>query len=83
MVLKLTKEEVQEVRLALSEAHLRMLTGLSRVEGCMDRQVGLELCRRKWTLEALLHQLDHCQGAPAVLELAPSGDREADRSEAA
>jgi hypothetical protein len=33
----------------------------------------LELCRRKWKLEALLHQLDHSDDSHPVLELVPAG----------
>jgi hypothetical protein len=83
MVLKLTSEEVQVVRRALSEAHLQMLRELSRVDGHRNRKAGLELCHRKWSVEALLHQLEHGAGSPALLEVAPPVDREALRSEAA
>ena len=83
MVLKLTSDEVQEVHRALSEAHLHVLRELSRVGGYLNGQPGLELCRRKWKLEALLHQLDRSGDPPPVLEVVPAGSRKTLQSEAA
>jgi len=83
MVLKLASDEVQEVQRALSAAYLQVLRELSRGEGVLSHQPGLELCQRKWKLEALLHQLDHSGDPPPVLELAPAASREASQSEAA
>ena len=73
MVLKLAGDEVQEVHRALSAAHLQVLRELSRVDGYANRQAGLELCRRKWKLEALLHELAHSDDPHPVLELVPAG----------
>ncbi|HSB12882.1 MAG TPA: hypothetical protein VLE22_00400, partial [Bryobacteraceae bacterium] len=58
MVLTLASDEVREVHNALLDAHSEVLRKLS-LEGFPSRELGLELCRRKWKLEALLHQLDH------------------------
>ncbi len=83
MVLKIASDEVQEVRRALSAAHTELLTKLSRVEGCLSYGSGLDLCRRKWTLENLLSQLDHPDDPYPVLELVTADQREASRMEAA
>jgi hypothetical protein len=82
-VLRLASDEVQEVHRALSAAHLQILRELSRMDGYLNRKAGLELCRRKWKLEALLHQLDHYDNLPPVLEVVRAGSREALHSEAA
>ena len=73
MVLKLASDEVQEVHRALSAAYVQVLRELSRVDGYLNRKEGLELCQRKWKLEALLHQLDHSDDPHPVLELVPAG----------
>ncbi len=73
MVLKLASDEVQEVQRALLAAYVLLLRELSRVDGYLNRKEGLELCQRKWKLEALLHQLDHSDDPHPVLELVPAG----------
>ena len=83
MTLSLANDEVQEVRRALSTAHLQVLRELSRMGSYLNRKAGLELCRRKWKLEALLQQLDHCDAPPRVLEVVPAGSRKVLHSEAA
>jgi hypothetical protein len=83
MVLRLASDEVQEVRRALSAAHLQMLRKLGQEDGYLNRKAGLELCRRKGKLEALIYQLDHPGDSPPLLEVAPAKSREALRSEAA
>ena len=83
MVLKLASDEVQEVQRGLLATYVELLRELSRVDGYVNRKAGLELCRRKWKLEALLHQLDHSDDPPPVLEMVPAGSREALLSEAA
>ena len=82
MVLRLASDEVQEVHRALSAAHLQVLRELSRMESYLNRRAGLELCRRKWKLEALLQQLDHCDAPPRVLGVVRAGSREVLHSEA-
>jgi hypothetical protein len=83
MVLKLASDEVREVHRALSAAYSDVLRELSRVEGFVSPSPGLELCQRKWKLEAVLRQLDHSDDPPPLLELVPAGRREALRGEAA
>jgi len=58
MVLSVARNEVREVRSALSAAHQQVLVDLSRGDGHFDRDSKLELCQRKWKLEALLRQLE-------------------------
>jgi hypothetical protein len=58
MVLSVGRNEVPEVRSALSAAHQKVLVDLSRGDGCLNRDSSLELCQRKWRLEALLRQLE-------------------------
>ena len=81
--LRLASGEVQEVKRALLAAYVLLLRELNRVDGYRNREAGLELCERKWKLEALLRQLDHSDGPPAVLELVPAGSRGTSHSEAA
>ncbi len=73
MVLKLASDEVQELQRALLAAYVPLIRELSRVDGYLNRKEGLELCQRKWKLEALLHQLDHSDDPHPVLELVPAG----------
>jgi hypothetical protein len=83
MVLKLASNEVREVHRALSAAYLQMLREVARVDSYVDRKAGLELCQRKWRLEALLRQLDNFDGPPPALELVPAVSRKTEQSEAA
>ena len=73
MILKLATDEVQEVQRALMAAYAQLIRELSRADGYLNRKEGLELCRRKWKLEALLRQLDHSDAPHPVLELVPAG----------
>lgn len=72
MTLKLASDEVQEVQRALLAAYVQLVRELSRVDGYQNREEGIGLCQRKWKLEALLHQLDHSDVPPPVLELVPA-----------
>jgi hypothetical protein len=83
MVLKLASDEVQEIQSALSVAYRQVLGELSRLDSYVDRKAGLELCRRKWRLEALIGQLEHSDAPSPVLELVPAGRREEPQTEAA
>ena len=83
MTLSLANDEVQEIRRALTTAHLQVLGELSRMESYLNREAGLELCRRKWKLEALLQQLDRYDAPPRVLEVVRVGSRGVLHSEAA
>ena len=59
MVLRLATDEVQELRRALTARYSEVLHELSQAEGFFSSTRGRELCRRKWKLEALLHQFDY------------------------
>jgi hypothetical protein len=83
MVLKLASDEVRELHRTLSAAYLQMLRDMGRVDSYVDRQAGLELCQRKWRLEALLRQLDHFDEPPPALELVPAVSHKTEQSEAA
>ena len=83
MVLKLASDEVQEVRRALSSAYSDVLRELGRATGFRSPEPALDLCHRKSKLEALLHQLDHVDDAPRVLELIPANGRDTLQKEAA
>ncbi len=80
MVLRLSFDEAKEIREALSEAHLDVLRKLSR-GAFLDPEPGLALCRRKWTLESLLRQLERPEDLvpillPPILELVPETEPE-------
>ena len=83
MVLKLASDEVQEVQSALSVAYRQVLEELSRVDSYVNHKAGLELCQRKWRLEALIGQLEHSDASPPVLELVLADRREELQTEAA
>jgi hypothetical protein len=83
MVLKLTSDEGQEVQRALAAAYSEVLRELSRVQGSLSPEPGMELCRRKWKLEAMLRQFDHPTDPPAPLELVSTSRRGAFEVDAA
>ena len=58
MVLSVARNEVPEVRSALSAVLQQVLGDLSRGDGCLNRGLNLELSQRKSKLEALLRQLE-------------------------
>jgi hypothetical protein len=58
MVLTVGRNEVPEVRGALSAVLKQVLGDLSRGDVYLNRDSSLELCQRKWRLEALLRQLE-------------------------
>ena len=83
MVLRLASDDVRELQRALSAVYSHTLRQLNGVDGYFDRKAGLELCQRKWRLEALLHQLDHAEAPPPVLELVTASLSESLQTEAA
>ena len=72
MVLRLANDEVQEVQRALSAVHSEVLRELNRLDGFFSPDDALNLCRRKWKLEALLHQLNHSNGHAPGSGVVPS-----------
>ncbi len=71
MTLRIASEDVGEVRSALSTAYKKVIweLGQSRELGAGPARVAL--CRRKWSLEAILRQLDGPEEPPAALQLVP------------
>ena len=70
MKLSVNSDDIEEVRRALSSAHREVIRELGR--GCgVGGGPEIQLCRRKWTLEAMLRQLDDVEGLPAPLEVIP------------
>jgi hypothetical protein len=77
MILKLSAEEVEEVRRALSSAHSEVIRDLGRSAGIGGYDAGLVLCRRKWAIEAVLRLLDHpSKPAPVLNMVLPDQDHE-------
>jgi len=77
MVLKLNADEVEEVRMALSSAHSKVIRDLGQSGGIGGYDAGLGLCRRKWAIEAILRQFDHpAKPAPVLNMVLPDQDHE-------
>ena len=74
MILRLASDDIEEVRRALRFAYGEVIRELGKSAGLGFNPAGIELCRRKWKLEAMLRQLD-CPDEPApVLKLVPRRD---------
>lgn len=76
MILRIATEDIEELRRALSSAYGEVIRELDQSSGRAD-PVGIQLCRRKWKLQALLRQLDGPEEPPAVLNLVPRRNRAA------
>ena len=70
MTLKIASDEIEEVRRGLSFVYGEVIRELGQRSSC-GSEAGIQLCRRKWKLEALLGQLRCPEEAPAVLEMLP------------
>jgi len=82
MILRINSDDIEELRRALSSAHREVIRELGHSHGIGSDLVGIEFCRRKWKLEALLRQLEG-PGEPApLLQIVPRRNR-ADCEEAA
>jgi hypothetical protein len=69
MILRIKSDDIEELRKALSSAHLEVIRELGHSRGIGSDPVGIECCRRKWKLEGLLRQLEG-PGEPApVLQI--------------
>jgi len=78
MTLRLASDDIEEVRRALSSAYGEVIRKLGQSSGFHGvSPAGIQLCRRKWNLEALLRQLDRPEEPPAALEMVPRRDHEA------
>ena len=73
MTLRLVGDDIEEVRRALSSAYGEVIRELAQY-GLGYSPAGIQLCRRKWKLEAMLRQLDGPEEPPPVLEMVPRRD---------
>ena len=71
MTLRLASDEIEEVRRALSSAYGEVIRELGHYDGLGYSPAGIQLCRRKWKLEAMLRRLDGPEEPPPVLEMVP------------
>jgi len=73
MTLRFASDDIGEVRRALLSAYGELIRELGQSSGLGGRPspAGIQLCRRKWKLEALLRQLDGPDEPPAALEMVP------------
>lgn len=78
ITLKVTSDDIEELRRALLNAYGDVIRELGQVT-CLrgPSEAGIQLCRRKWKLEAMLGQLEGPEGPPAVLEIVPRRDHAA------
>ena len=82
MTLRIASNDIEEVRRALSSAHREVIRELGRCCG-IGGGPEIQLCRRKWTLEDMLRQLDGPEEPPAALEMVPRRDHAAPEQVAA
>ena len=71
MTLRLASDDIEEVRRALSSAYGEVIRELGQYNGLGYSPAGIQLCRRKWKLEAMLRRLDGPEEPPPALELVP------------
>ena len=74
MILRLANDDIEEVRRALFSAYGGVIRELGKSAGFGLNPAGIELCRRKWKLEAMLRQLDCPEEPPPVLKMVPRRD---------
>ncbi len=71
MTLKIARQDIEEVRRALSAAYGEVIRELARSRDLGASPVRIALCRRRWSLEAMLRQIDDPEDPPPVVELVP------------
>jgi len=71
MILRLAGDDIAEVRRALCSAYQEVIRDLGRFGGIGGGPVGIQLCRRRSKLEAMLRQLDGPQEPPPALSIVP------------
>jgi len=76
MTLRLASDDIEELRRALSAAYRDVIQELGQSSG-LGGPAGIQLCRRKWKLEAMLRRLDGPEEPPTVLEMVPRRERAA------
>jgi len=69
MTLRLASDEIEEVRRALYSAYGEVIQELGLSSGPGGGPARIQLCRRKWKLEAILRQLNGPAEPPAALGL--------------
>ncbi len=72
MTLRLAGDDIEEVRRAVSSAYCEVIRELAETSGFGAAAAAIQLCRRKWTLEAVLRQLEAPEGPPAALHIIPA-----------
>ena len=77
MTLRLASDDVEELRRALLSAYGEVIRELGRTSGLGGSEAGIQLCRRKWKLDAMLSQLDGPKEPPAALKMVPQRDHAA------
>jgi hypothetical protein len=77
MTLRLASDDIEELRGALLSAYGEVIRELGRTSAFGGSEAGIQLCRRKWKLEAMLRQLDGPQEPPAALRMVPRRDHAA------
>jgi hypothetical protein len=71
MTLRIASDDIEEVRRALCSAYGEVIRELGQYNGLGCSPAGIQLCRRKWKLEAMLRRLDGPEEPPPVLEMVP------------
>jgi len=74
MILRLASDDIEEVRRALRFAYGEVIRELGQSSGVGVSEAGIQLCQRKWKLEAVLRQLDCPEEPPPVLKMVPRRD---------
>ena len=74
MTLRLASDDIDEVRRALFFAYGEVIRELGQYSGLGGNPAGIQLCRRKWKLEAMLRKLDGPEEPPPALEFVPRRD---------
>ncbi len=68
MTLRLTSEEVKELKRALLQAHGELVRALSGALDCGYSSRNIELYERRANVSRLLDRLDHQPEPPAILD---------------
>ena len=71
MTLRLATDDIEEVRRALFSAYREVLLKLAQCHGPSASPAGIQLCRRKSRLEAMLRLIEGPEEPPPVLAMVP------------
>jgi len=75
MTLRLASDDIEELRRALSSAYGDVIRDLGQPRALGANQAGMQLCQRKWKLEAILRQLDGPEEPLPALRMVARRDR--------